>query len=189
MRWRRESATAAFVALGAALISFDTLPAVDALFATLLAALIAAAAVHDLLSYRLPDPINAAIFALGLVFAVIDAELPAIADDLIAAILRAAIVAALLWLLRAGHAYLRGRTGLGLGDVKLAAAGAVWLPLEQLAMAILLASLSALLAAGWQRLTARAGGGESEMMIPFGAFLGPALWAVWYMARLGVLPG
>lgn len=71
--------------------------------------------------------------------------------------------------LRAGYARLRGRTGLGLGDVKFVAAAMPWIGLAHLPLMILIASLSALLAVAALHLSGRRIGAGTQL--PFGPFL------------------
>jgi prepilin signal peptidase PulO-like enzyme (type II secretory pathway) len=77
-----------------------------------------------------------------------------------------------------GYAKLKGEEGIGLGDVKLAAAIGAWLPLEHVPICFALATGAALLYA----LQAHLRGREVERTtpLPFGAFLCPALWLVFY---------
>jgi leader peptidase (prepilin peptidase) / N-methyltransferase len=96
-----------------------------------------------------------------------------------AAILRATATALALALLRWCHARLRAREGLGFGDVKLAAAVGAWLPFDAIPMCFCLATGSALVAVLLARLR-----GETisrSAKIPFGAFLCPALWLIFYV--------
>jgi leader peptidase (prepilin peptidase) / N-methyltransferase len=96
--------------------------------------------------------------------------------------LRAMGAAGLLALLRWSYGSIRHREGLGLGDVKLAAAVGAWLPLEVIPLCFGLATSGALLTILWARL--RGGRIERTMKIPFGAFLCPALWFAFYASRL-----
>ena len=79
---------------------------------------------------------------------------------------------------------LRGRDGLGLGDVKLMAAAGVWLPLLQSFHAITLASVVALViviaAAVWRGKAL-----ALSQSLPFAVFLGPAYWLLWILQGLG----
>ena len=102
----------------------------------------------------------------------------------VAAIMRAAGTALALASLRWCHARLRTREGLGFGDVKLAAAVGAWLPLQAIPLCFGLAAGAALVAVMFARLRGEAISGSTK--IPFGAFLCPALWLIFYV---GVLPG
>jgi leader peptidase (prepilin peptidase)/N-methyltransferase len=72
----------------------------------------------------------------------------------------------------------RGRDGLGLGDVKLAAVCGAWLDLATVAAVIELAALLAIGAyvasAALRRERLRA-----TAFLPFGLFLAPAIWIGW----------
>jgi leader peptidase (prepilin peptidase)/N-methyltransferase len=87
----------------------------------------------------------------------------------------------------------RGRDGLGLGDVKLAAVCGAWLDLATVAAVIELAALLAIGAyvanAALRRRPLR-----GTAFLPFGLFLAPAVWIgwlgeTWYVNWLGGWPG
>jgi len=129
----------------------------------------------------LPDLITFAAVVCGIVAApLLDAAQPWTAAGEAAA--RAVCIAAVLALFRSGYAWLRRSEGLGLGDVKLAAGIGAWLPLEAIPLCFGLATTSALLTVMFARLR-----GQSMMRttrIPFGAFLCPALWIVFFADRV-----
>jgi prepilin signal peptidase PulO-like enzyme (type II secretory pathway) len=79
-------------------------------------------------------------------------------------------------------ARLRYREGLGFGDVKLAAAVGAWLPLESIPLCFALATCAALVAVMLRRL--RGESIDATAKLPFGAFLCPALWLVFYASQL-----
>ena len=98
----------------------------------------------------------------------------------------AAVVASLsLYGLRWFYFRTRGVTGLGLGDVKLAAAAGAWVGLELLPATCLLATGAALAAVVLRRLTAPAKVITMATAIPFGSFIAPAIVIVWGMLLLG----
>ena len=73
---------------------------------------------------------------------------------------------------------LRGRAGLGLGDVKLAGVAGAWLSASLLPAAIELAALAALLAYAARQIRKRRQF-RSGSRLPFAAFLAPSIWIVW----------
>jgi prepilin signal peptidase PulO-like enzyme (type II secretory pathway) len=77
-----------------------------------------------------------------------------------------------LWIIRIGYRFWRGREGLGFGDVKLAGACAVWINLNEQVFALELAAASAAL------LVLFRGPRASGALIPFGALLAPSAWLV-----------
>jgi leader peptidase (prepilin peptidase)/N-methyltransferase len=107
--------------------------------------------------------------------------------DIVRAVALAAVrgtALALVFLgLRAAYARLRGREGMGLGDVKLAGAGGMWLSLPAIPIAIEIAALSALAAAllAWLRGRRRL---HAATRLPFGLFLAPAIWLAWLVEVL-----
>jgi leader peptidase (prepilin peptidase)/N-methyltransferase len=98
------------------------------------------------------------------------------------AVLRAVCTAVLLALLRWIYGSIRHREGLGLGDVKLAAAVGAWLPFEVMPLCFGLATGGALVTILWGHLRGKRI--ERTMKIPLGTFLCPALWFAFYASNL-----
>ena len=84
-------------------------------------------------------------------------------------------------LFREAYYRLKGVDGLGLGDVKLAAAGALLVGGVGFSWALLAASLAGLVAVAGSRLV-RPARARAER-IAFGALLAPALWGVWLIGQ------
>lgn len=78
-------------------------------------------------------------------------------------------VGAIVWALRRLYFSLRRFQGLGLGDVKLLAASAVWIGMSGVPVQLLVASLTALAAAGMLRLAGHRM--TRQTSLPFGPFL------------------
>lgn len=175
---------AAVLVVGAAaiaVISAALLPWPVAVASTALGALMIAGADTDARSYLLPDIVTLGAAACGvLAAAALDPPDPWAA--VAAALARAAGTAGALALVRWCYSRLRGREGLGLGDIKLAAAVGAWLPLELIPSCFGLAAGGALVAVMWAR--ARGQQIDRTMKIPFGAFLCPALWLVFLASVL-----
>jgi leader peptidase (prepilin peptidase)/N-methyltransferase len=159
------------------LISALSLPWPVAVASTVLGTLMVAGAEVDARKFLLPDLVTWGAVICG----ILAAPLLNTAEPWTAvgeAIARASCVAGVLALFRIGYAWSRHTEGLGLGDVKLGAAIGAWLPLEAIPWCFGLATSGALLAVMFARLS-----GEPVMRttkIPFGAFLCPALWIVFY---------
>jgi len=162
-------------------ISAMSLPWPLALASTILGALMIAGAEVDARTYLLPDAVTWSAIALGILaaFALNPFE-PWLNAGL--AVARGAWTAAALALLRWGYAQIRGREGLGFGDVKLAAAVGTWLPLALIPFCFALATCAALVTVLFARL--RGESIEATAKLPFGAFLCPALWLVFYAGEL-----
>lgn len=163
-----------------AVVSSLSLPWPAAIASIVLGALMVAGADIDARTFLLPDLITFGAVVCGIVAApLLDAADPwAAAGEAVA---RAAGIAAVLALFRSGYAWFRRSEGLGLGDVKLAAGIGAWLPVEAIPLCFGLATSSALLTVMFARL-----GGQSVLRttrIPFGAFLCPALWIVFFADR------
>lgn len=134
-------------------------------------------ALCDLAAYRLPDPLNAALLAVGLAMAW---QGGALAEGLIGAGAGAGAFLAI----RLGYAALRGREGLGLGDVKLMAGLGAALGWAALPLVALMAALAAMVVTVLRRHgAAKDVTGDAE--IPFGAYLAAAAGTVWLFAARG----
>jgi len=84
----------------------------------------------------------------------------------------------------------RGRDGLGMGDVKLIAATGAWVGASLLPYVLLLACLGALVAVAL--LYRKKRGTQAISLttpIPFGAFLAPATFLVWIAAQWSIAEG
>lgn len=172
--------------------SLVTAPAAEGIFGAFLAALMLAIAVNDARHYLIPNELTGAAFALALLrgaAAVPDAG----AVALLWPVARALAVALPLLLLMLAYRHWRGRDGLGLGDVKLAAVCGAWLGLATVAAVI---ELAALLAIGAYVANAvlRRKPLRGTAFLPFGLFLAPSIWIgwlgeTWYLNWLGGWPG
>jgi len=166
-------------AVGASLVAA---PGLEGLLGAFLAALMLAIATIDSRRYIIPNELTAAALALGLLRAgAVGPE--AGLTGVIWATLRAVAICLPLLALMEGYRRWRGRDGLGLGDVKLAAVAGAWLGLVTIFAVIELAALSAIGAyavnAYWRRRPMKA-----TAFLPFGLFLAPAIWLGWLAETL-----
>ena len=96
------------------------------------------------------------------------------------AALRGVVIAVIFYALRFGYARLRGRQGLGLGDVKLAFVAGAWLDWVMIPIAIQLAAFAALSTyLGRQLVNGQSISATNRM--PFGLFFAPAIWIGWLL--------
>ncbi len=147
-----------------------------------LALLMLAIARSDLREFVIPDRLSFTALALGLADAAIGAG-GRLEAELSHAALRAVIAAGALWIVRWSYRRWRGREGIGLGDVKLAAVAGAWLSTAWAPIAFEIAALSALVAyAARQYSRRRALSGRA--LLPFGLFLAPSIWLCWFLMAL-----
>jgi leader peptidase (prepilin peptidase)/N-methyltransferase len=153
--------------------SVSAAPGLPGILGAGLGLLMAAIAVVDGRHFIIPNSLTIATLAFGLIYA-------ALADGWLGmppALLRGAVLGLAFLALRAGYQWFRGRTGIGLGDVKLAGAGGVWLGWMMLPLAVEIAALAALAVYAVRWLAGRPV--RRLTRIPFGMFFGPAIWLAW----------
>lgn len=148
--------------------------AAGALFGWLLLALALLDARHG----WLPDRLNLALAAAGLITGLADVP-PALSDRLIGG----AAGFLLFAIIRRGYRLLRHREGMGGGDVKLFGAIGLWLGWQMLPMVLLGAALAGL---AWSLVWFIAGRRlTTTSSVPFGVFLAIAAWSAWVVASVG----
>jgi prepilin signal peptidase PulO-like enzyme (type II secretory pathway) len=148
------------------------LAVVIAVFGLMLVAILVAITLIDARCQMIPDELNLVLAVAGLGFQwVMIGAFPYVP------FLTGAGTLALFWLVRALHAQARGYTGLGLGDVKMAGAGAIWIGPLALPSFVLVAS-----GAGLAFVLIKAlwvGKFEPSERTPFGPFLALGLLMTW----------
>jgi leader peptidase (prepilin peptidase)/N-methyltransferase len=182
LKWWDYGAGLAAVGLSLALLPFPL-----SAFAAALGAVVVVIAIVDIDRYIIPDVAVLAMLLLGLVLVAVEnsgIRGAAIADG----VLRALVTGGALYLLRLAYRRLTGIDGLGLGDVKLAAAAGPWLMWPTLPFAIAVAAIAALAATGARAALVRERV-HLKQELPFGAFLAPAVWISFLLERLWLLPG
>jgi leader peptidase (prepilin peptidase) / N-methyltransferase len=172
------------VLLATVIASLLAAPGPDGLLGAFLSALMLSIALTDSSRYIIPNQLTGAAVALALVRAgAVGAD--AGWQSLAWTALRGAATAVPFLVLMIGYRRWRGRDGIGLGDVKLAAVAGVWLNFVTIFVVIELAALSALGAyfvSGYLRDRPP----RATALLPFGLFLAPAIWIGWLMeAMLG----
>jgi leader peptidase (prepilin peptidase)/N-methyltransferase len=143
-----------------------------------LALIMLAIAVVDGRYFIIPDEFNAAGLILALVNAAMTAQ--AMWEAVGFAILRGTALALLFFGLRAAYRRLRGRDGIGLGDVKLAAVAGAWLGALTIPITVEIAALAALAVYG-VRHYALGRPLDAAAKFPFGLFLAPSIWIGWLL--------
>lgn len=136
-------------------------------------------AVVDARRFIIPDELTAAALALGFLHATIQSS-DMVVEALTSAVLRGVVLALAFLSLRVLYRYIRGREGIGLGDVKLASVAGVWLDWPTIPVAIEIAALAAL-AIYVVRLSYKGRRVRSTARLPFGLFFAPAIWLGWLL--------
>jgi len=182
----RAQVLIACVAIIGTVVSFAIAPDLQGLLGALLGCVMLVIALTDARYGIIPDEWNAA----GLMLAIIHAALQnpdMMVEAMAAAVLRGGVLALLFLGLRLGYRALRGRDGIGLGDVKLAVVAGAWLDWLTMPIAIELAAV-----AGLATYLARRYWLEQpvHMMsrLPFGLFFAPAIWLGWLFEAAMLLP-
>ena len=167
---------------------------VDALKWSVFAALLVVLTVTDLRERILPDEVNFFGLGAGLLFSFFTKSLdgtalwlanrwfdfppPQMALSFADAVLGAVAGSGLLWLVAEGYFRIRGREGMGLGDVKMMAAVGAFLGLKRTLLTVLMGSLLGSVI-GIVLIAVSKKGRDYEL--PFGTFLGAgALLVVFY---------
>jgi leader peptidase (prepilin peptidase)/N-methyltransferase len=149
-----------------------------------LAILMLVIAVEDWRRFVIPNALN--LLAVGLRIVDIGFERPDdFAGAILEAVLRAIVAAGVFLAFRFAYRNLRGREGMGLGDVKLGGVAGLWLSWPSLPIALEIAALSGLAIALSWRVRSRGGLGPFTKL-PFGAVLAPAIWLCWLLERWAI---
>ena len=163
----------------AALTGIIGAPEAQGLFGACLALIVLTIALEDWRQFRIPDSLSGAAVVLGLLYAVVE-QPSAVVEVLTTTIVRGLLMALLLLAVRDVYARVRGRQGLGLGDVKLAGVAGIWLDWLMLPIVIEIAAVAAL-SVFIVRRWVLGQPVKATSRIPFGLFLAPAIWICWVL--------
>jgi leader peptidase (prepilin peptidase)/N-methyltransferase len=184
-RSMRAQAQIACVAIIGAGTSIAVVPDLRGVLGALLVLMMLAIALTDARLGIIPDEWNAAGLTLALLNAVLQNP-DRMVEVMAAAVLRGGVLALLFLGLRVAYRGLRGREGIGLGDVKLAVVAGAWLDWLTMAIAVELAAVAGLVT----YLVRRYWLGRLLQMtsrLPFGLFFAPAIWVGWFLETTRVL--
>jgi leader peptidase (prepilin peptidase) / N-methyltransferase len=140
----------------------------DVVFGLALLALVGAIAAIDWRRQIIPDELNLLLALSGLAYRWLDGN-----GFPVTALLSGVAASCALWAFSVGFQRLRGMVGLGLGDVKMAGAAAIWISPWNLPILLMSACLSALAVAALIALTGTRIGRLTR--VPFGPFIGLGL--------------
>ena len=167
------------LAVGGVAASLWAAPGVPGWLGAALALIALAIAVIDARLFIIPDELTIAGLVLALINAAVTSPFGRWEAVGVAA-LRGAVLALLFFGLRAGYRRLRGRDGIGLGDVKLAGVAGAWLSLMAIPIAVEIAALAAI-AVFCVRHYAAGKPLDTALKFPFGLFFAPAIWIGWLL--------
>jgi len=177
--WRDRPVTAcsiAAVGVAACAVSLIAAPGLPGVLGAALALIALAIAVIDARWFIIPNELSVAAFALALLSAGVTE--PHAMQAVFFAALRGAVLALLFLAMREGYRRLRGRDGIGLGDVKLAGVAGAWLSWLVVPIAIEIAALAAIAVFAVRHYVAGRTL-DAALKFPFGLFLAPSIWLVW----------
>jgi leader peptidase (prepilin peptidase)/N-methyltransferase len=176
-----ETATIGAGAIAIAGVSFAVLQPLAAAVSCALGWTMLAIAVSDARRFIVPDVLSLPAIPLGLLAAPLIGNEQSSPVTILMHLGAAAAAAAIFYAIRQIYFALRRHHGLGLGDVKLAAAAGAWTGFEGLSIVLLLACVAAM---SWTLATQAAlrQRVEPTTAVPFGAFLAPAIWLTWWFA-------
>lgn len=180
LHWREKPLAAlAVVAIAAAafVASLVVAPGVPGWLGGGLALIVIAIAVIDARFFIIPNELSLAALMLALANAAVRA--PDFMWSAIGfALLRGVVLGLLFYALAALYRMVRGREGLGLGDVKLAVVAGAWLDWMSAPIAIEIAALAAISVFAVQYFAGRQTL-DTTAKLPFGLFLAPSIWLAW----------
>jgi leader peptidase (prepilin peptidase) / N-methyltransferase len=179
---RARQAVLSLVLLAMVAASLVAAPGPDGVLGALLGALMLAIAASDFRRYIIPNELTVAAVALAL-FRAAAVGPEAGWEAVLWAAGRGLLIALPFLALMASYRWWRGRDGLGLGDIKLAATAGAWLGFVTVFAVIELATLSALGAyfvSGYLRKRPP----RATALLPFGLFLAPAIWIGWLVEAI-----
>jgi leader peptidase (prepilin peptidase) / N-methyltransferase len=162
------------------------IPDIRGVFGGGLALLMVAIAAADAYAYVIPDGLTLLAVILGIVSAGTEPSYNVTQDVALAALRGAALALAFL-AVRVGYRRLRGREGLGLGDVKLAGVCGLWLDWSTIPIAVEIAALSALSVYLVRQFVLRRPV-RATAKLPFGVFFAPAIWLAWLIEVTLLIP-
>lgn len=135
------------------------------LYGMLLGVLLMLLSYIDIQTFKIPDWLNGMILFTGIVYNLS-------IDQLWLPFISFLISFALFYLVSIIYIKIKGRQGLGGGDIKLFACGAVWLMPYYIPLVLLISSISALIYA----LFSSSCNSKKQDIIPYGPFLALGIW-------------
>jgi leader peptidase (prepilin peptidase) / N-methyltransferase len=174
----RQIAVTIALAAGVLVSSFYLLDLKWAVVSCFLGWAMLAIAVIDADRFIIPDAISLPAIPAGLIAVWLLSDAGEAPANVLANCVAATVGLVALYALREAYFRMRGRHGLGLGDVKLVAAAGAWTGLEGLSQVLLLSCVLAMIYVALLAVRNRSAVGPTTA-VPFGVFLAPSIWLVW----------
>jgi leader peptidase (prepilin peptidase) / N-methyltransferase len=173
-------AKVAIIAIAVAIyvVSAMVAPGVPGIMGGILSLLMLAIVLTDARFFIIPNALTGTALVFGLLQAGLEDRPETVLVGVVTAIARGAVLASAFLAVRVGYRWLRGREGMGLGDVKLAAVAGIWLDWLTIPLAVEIAALSALVVYALHQIVLRRPM-QTTVRLPFGVFLAPAIWLGW----------
>lgn len=171
------------LAAAIAVVSFVTLPLHAAVLSCILGFIMLAIAATDMREFIIPDIFSLPAIPTGLLATWLLAEPSEAAGVVLEHLLAAIVGGGGLYAIARIYEAARGHAGLGLGDVKLFAAGGAWIGWQGLPSVLLIASFAALGFVAFLWLV-RGKTVRATTALPFGVFLAPAIWIIWVFDQI-----
>lgn len=157
-----------FIFVAVPLLSLLFLSDVSTIFGLLLGIILILVSYIDYQTFKIPDWLNGLILLCGIFYNIF-------IDEMWFPIISFLIAGSSFYLLAFIYVKFRGRQGLGGGDIKLFACGAVWLLPYYLPLVLLVSSISALIYSLLGSIFLKESK-EKTAKIPFGPFLSLGIW-------------
>jgi leader peptidase (prepilin peptidase)/N-methyltransferase len=174
--------TVGLIAVAAFGVSVISAPGVIGLLGAGLALVMLTIAIIDWRCFVIPNALTSVAFGLGIVHAAVQ-DPSGMLTAVVFALVRGAAFASVLFLIRYAYWRIRGREGLGLGDIKLAGVAGAWLDwsfmpvtVEITACVVLLVYLVRHFALGRPI--------QATSRLPFGLFFAPTIWFCWLLETM-----
>jgi leader peptidase (prepilin peptidase) / N-methyltransferase len=167
----------AIAAAFGAYLSITLVPNIAGVLGAGLILLMLTIAVIDGRTYIIPNWLNACGFALAMLHAAVNEPDDRLMSMGIAA-LRGGVLLLVFLVVRIGYSAIRGRQGLGFGDVKLAGVAGAWLEWFMLPIVVEIAAVAALATYVLRHMLLRRSMSRADRL-PFGLYLAPAIWLSW----------
>ena len=182
----RTALIVGLIAVAAIVVSIISAPGTIGILGAILAVLMLAIAVIDSRRFIIPNVLTGASLTLALVYVAVQ-EPEVIATSLAFAAARGAALALVFLLIRYSYRLIRGREGIGLGDVKLAGVAGAWLDWSMMPIVVEIAACAALLV-HLLRQFAVGRPIRATSRLPFGLFFAPAIWICWVLETTVLAP-